>query len=345
MRMKILYVLVSSTADYYYEQALISMMSAKHQMPNCFISLLTDRETVDNLKDSRNLINKYISEKKIIDLNKSLSAVQRSRWLKTSMRNIIDGDFLYVDVDTIFASPIDEALFTDDIMGVPDGNCPLNNHPMKWFIENNLKEANFDNCINYHINSGVLFFKDSPLARSFAQKWHQRWEETCKKSICIDQTSLHQAIIDSGNILKLLPNYMNAQFGRNINTLSKGVILHYYSSWTDISLYKPAYKMLQDSFLKKIRENPASKEIQELIQKPKEAFDENTFIMASDYNEFRNSEFIQNLLQLYNSADVADKRLYSILERLSRFLRKIYYKTIKLFYPLKRIIRKNAPTS
>lgn len=343
--MKLLYVLISSTADYYYEQALISMLSARYQMPNCFISLLTDRETNDSLKDSRNQINNYISEKKIIDFNRSLSATQRSRWLKTSMRNLIDGDFLYVDVDTIFANPIDETLFTDDIMGVPDGNCPLKKHPMKWFIENNLKVANFDNCINYHINSGVLFFKDSPLARSFAQKWHQRWEETCKKSICIDQTSLHQAIIDSGNILKLLPNYMNAQFGRNINTLSKGVILHYYSSWMDISLYKPAYKMLQESFLKKIRENPMSKGVQELIQKPKEAFDENTFIMASDYNEFRNSEFIQNLLQLYNSTDKADIRLYSILERLCRVTRGIYYKTIKIIYPLKQIFKKGSPSS
>ena len=343
--MKILYVLVSSATDYYYEQALISMMSAKHHMPGCFISLLTDRETYDTLKDSRNLINKYLSEKKIVDLDDSLSPMQKSRWLKTSMRSLINGDFLYVDVDTVFADSVDESLFNADVMGVPDGNVPLKDHPMKWFVENNLKQAGFDNSANYHINSGVLFFKDTPLARSFAKKWHQRWEETCKKNIFIDQTALHQAIIDSGNILKLLPNCMNAQFGRNINTLNRGVILHYYSSWTDISLYKPAYKMLQDSFLKKIRENPTSKDIQELIQKPKEAFDENTFIMASDYNEFRNSEFIQNLLQLYHSTDKADIRLFSILERLSRLIRKTYYKTIKIIYPLKRIFKKGSPSS
>lgn len=339
--MKILYVLVSSESDFYYEQALISMMSAKYQKPNCTISLLTERETDNSLNGPRNLINEYLSEKVVIDLDSSLSPMQKSRWLKTSMRKYVNGDFLYVDVDTVFAAPIDETLFSEDIMGVPDGNCPLKTHPMRWFIEDNLKKVHFSNTLDYHINSGVLFFKDTPIARSFAQKWHERWLECCKKEIFIDQTALHQAIIDSGTKIGLLPDYMNAQFGRNINTLASGVILHYYSSWTDGSLYKPAYKLLQDSFLKKIRENPASKDIQELIQKPKEAFDENTFIMANDYNEFRNSELIQNLLKTRNSTNNADLRLYSILEKQNQITRKVYYSVIKLLYPLKKLFSKH----
>ena len=338
--MKILYVLVSSESDFYYEQALISMMSAKFQMPNCSISLLTEQETENSLKGSRNLINEYISERKVVDLDASLSPMQKSRWLKTSMRNLIDGDFLYVDVDTVFAAPVDESLFTEDIMGVPDGNCPLKKHPMKWFIESNLKTVHFDNTLDYHINSGVLFLKDTPMVRTFAQKWHERWLECCKKEIFIDQTALHQAIIDSEEKIGLLPDYMNAQFGRNINTLASGVILHYYSSWADGSLYKPAYKFLQDSFLKKVRENPMSKDIQKLIQKPKEAFDVNTFIMANDYNEFRNSELIQNLMKMHNSANNADARLYFILERQNQITRKVYYKVIKVLYPLKRLFSK-----
>lgn len=338
--MKILYVLVSSESDFYYEQALISMMSAKFQMPNCSISLLTEQETENSLKGSRNLINEYISERKVVDLDASLSPMQKSRWLKSSMRNLIDGDFLYVDVDTVFATPVDESLFSKDVMGVPDGNCLLKNHPMKWFIEDNLKKVHFDNTLKYHINSGVLFFKDTPIARSFAQKWHNRWLECCKKEIFIDQTALHQAIIDFEEKIGLLPDYMNAQFGRNINTLASGVILHYYSSWADGSLYKPAYKFLQDSFLKKVRENPMSKDIQKLIQKPKEAFDVNTFIMANDYNEFRNSELIQNLMKMHNSANNADARLYFILEKQNQITRKVYYKVIKALYPLKRLFSK-----
>ena len=247
--MKILYVLVSSESDFYYEQALISMMSAKYQMPDCNISLLTERETDNSLKGSRNLINEYLSEKIVIDLDKNLLPIQKSRWLKTSMRSHVKGDYLYVDVDTVFAAPIDENIFTNDVMGVPDGNCLLSQHPMKLPIESNLKKANFQNSLQYHINSGVLYFKDSPVTHSFCQTWHQRWSESCKKGIFFDQPALHQAFIDSNLEQHLLPDSMNAQFGRNINTLSTGIILHYYSSWTQDSSFSPAYKFLQKEWL------------------------------------------------------------------------------------------------
>ena len=335
--MKILYVLVSSEKDFYYEQALISMMSAKHRMPNCFITLLTDSETEEGLKYSRNLINKYISEKVVIDLDKDLTPMQRSRWLKTSMRKCVKGDFLYVDVDTVFAAPIDESFFSEDIMGIPDGNCPLEKHPMKWFIEGNLKKVHFCNALDYHINSGILYFKDSPNAHFFCQQWHQRWIETCEKGIYIDQPALHQTIIDTGNILKILPDYMNAQFGRNINTLSKGVILHYYSSWVNDSLYKPAYKFLQKEWLIKFRENPDAAEFQSLIQNPKEAFDEETFITGKEFSAFINSELIRSLLRMRLSADKADLRLYSLLTKFDKIIKHYYYIAIKILYPIKKL--------
>lgn len=316
------------------------MMSAKYQMPNCSISLLTERETDNNLKDSRNLINEYLAEKVVIDLDSSFSPMQKSRWLKTSMRDLVKGDFLYVDVDTVFATPINEDLFKDDVMGVPDGNCILNDHPMKWFIEENLKKLQFDSDLEYHINSGVLYFKDSSIAHSFCQKWHQRWNESCKKEIFIDQPALHQAIVDTGRVLKILPNYMNAQFGRNINTLATGVILHYYSSWANNSLYTPAYRFLQKEWLSNFRKNPTTSDSKNLIKNPKEAFDQTTLIMGSNFNHFFNSTLANYLANLHISSDKADIRLLIFFEKQNLFLAKIYYRVLKILYPLKNIIKK-----
>ena len=62
--------------------------------------------------------------------------------------------------------------------------------------------------------------------------------------------------------------------------------------------------------------------------------------MANDYNEFRNSELIQNLMKMHNSANNADARLYFILERQNQITRKVYYKVIKALYPLKRLFSK-----
>ena len=309
------------------------MMSAKYHMPNCFISILMDKDTEKTLTGARATIYDYIDEKNFFTLDKSLTQMQKSRWLKTSMRNLIDGDFLYVDVDTVFAAPIDESLFTNDVMGVPDGNCLLKEHPLKDFIEGNLKKLHFDNNSKYQINSGVLFFKDSPLAHSFAECWHKRWHECCLKGVFIDQPALHQAIVDSGCILKLLPDCMNAQFGRNINTLAKGVILHYYSSWSGNSVYKPAYKFLQTDFLNDFRFNPKSDYFQNFIHNPKEAFNSDSFVLGTA------NSHLWNLLQMAMSKDRADQRLYNFLKKQNAILIKFYYQMIKCFFPIKKFFQ------
>lgn len=339
--MKILYVLVCSEKDHYGEQALISMMSAKHHMPNCIISLLLDKATDQNITNSKLPIDEYVSEKKIIELDKALSSLQKSRWLKTSMRKLVKGDFLYVDVDTVFAAPIHESLFTNDVMGVPDGNCLLKYHPLKRQIEDNLKKLQFNNSLDYYINGGVLFFRDSPTAHSFASNWHRRWQESCSKGIFIDQPALHQAFIDSKLEQHLLPDFMNAQFGRNINTLANGIILHYYSSWIQGPSFSPAYKFLQKEWLNDFRGDPKSEKFQKIIQNPKAAFDSSTCVMGGNYNLWFNSQLIQRLVTLFNSTDSADKRLYCFLESAVDFICRYYYKTIKILYPFYKFFKKS----
>lgn len=341
--MKILYVLTSSESDFYCEQAIISMMSAKYQMPNSFISLLIDSETESNLKGTRKLINEYISEKNVINLDSSLSSTQKSRWLKTSMRELVKGDFLYVDVDTVFAQPIDESIFTADVMGVPDANCPLDIHPQKWWILENLKKMGYTTKPKYHINGGVSFFKDSPHAHLFAKKWHKYWLDCCKKDIFIDQPALHQTISEFSDVFSILPDFMNAQFGKNINTLAKAVILHYYSSWGNNSSYTPAYKFLQKEWLEAFRNNPKSEIFINLIKNPKEAFDQNTFIIGQKENYLFNSKSMSQLMNIRSdSVDRADRRIYKILITQNRIITFFYYKCLSFLSTLNKLTRKRT---
>lgn len=309
-------------------------------MPNCSVSLLTERETDNGLKGSRNLINEYVSEKIVVDLDSSLSQMQKSRWLKTSTRKFVKGDFLYVDVDTVFAAPLDESLLSEDVMGVPDGNYPLSDHPLKWFILDNLNKLGYSTNSKYHINSGVLYLKDTPYVHHFIDEWHELWQDSCKKGIFIDQAALQQAIYNSNETLKLLPNSWNAQFGRNINTLLDGIILHYYSSWNDNISYIPAYKFLQKEWLSLFRKNPKAEEFQTLIHNPKKAFDSSTFIMGNDFDRWRNSRLIYTLMNIYSSKNNADRRLFKLFEKLFFTTHKIYYTTIKLLYPIKSFFSK-----
>ena len=60
--MKIVYVLVCSEKDFYYEQALVSILSLRHVMPQAYIALLIDDESYDYLQKTTNMSGAEILE-------------------------------------------------------------------------------------------------------------------------------------------------------------------------------------------------------------------------------------------------------------------------------------------
>ena len=338
--MKVLYVLVSSESDYYYEQALLSVLSLKNVMPTSQISMLVDDVTDKNLVGNRSKIKEYIDEYKVVDLDESMSPMIRSRFLKTSMRNLIDGDFLYVDVDTVWAEPYDETDFTDDIMGVPDAHCELGEHPCKELILDTLDKLNYNTNVLWYINGGVMFIRDNSYTRGFFARWHDFWLETCKKDVFIDQPSLNQVNYACNLAIKLLPDSYNSQIGRSIGKLAKARIIHYFSSWENDKKFRPSYKFLQKDFLKKVRTNYLDKEVVYYLENPKEAFDSNTFIIGDEMAMFWQSKTWNDLVLLQQSNKSEDVRLYKILIKMLKYVPKAYYKIIPYLYPFYRCFKK-----
>ena len=76
------------------------MMSLRHRTPDAVVELLIDKETEKSLIGRRaeiiNLVNKITA----IDVAGEYNAQQRSRILKTSLRNYVEGDCLFIDCDT-----------------------------------------------------------------------------------------------------------------------------------------------------------------------------------------------------------------------------------------------------
>ena len=134
MKTKILYVLVSSEKDIYLEQAYISMYSAKYYMPDAHITLLTDKATNETFHGIRAKEIEYVDETVVVDLDiTKFNAQQRSRQLKTNARNYVDGDYLYIDVDTIIVKPlyeIDEVEYS--MAACWDTHSDFESNPYRW---------------------------------------------------------------------------------------------------------------------------------------------------------------------------------------------------------------------
>lgn len=283
--LKFVYVLICSENDYYFEQWLMSVYSLKYKMPDAFVSIAIDKDTDKFINENyKETFNDFVNEKKIVDLPEDLSKKEKSRFIKTTLRKHITGDYLFLDCDTIIAEDLSEIKNWDFDIG-----CALDTHLQKEelmneFWKNKAKQmndvlnfdlTNNDNCNNYYFNSGVIYCKDNEKTHNFYEEWHRLWIFSKEKGIFIDQPAFYRANYLCDGIINEINGKYNAQIlaFNGINFLSDAKILHYYSSIFSKGNVTSAYIPAQIETLYEIRKNKKiPQKIIEMIKNPKQAF-------------------------------------------------------------------------
>jgi hypothetical protein len=232
--MKYLYILVSQEADYYLEQLFLSVTTLRCHMPDAFVALLVDDKTAATLATGiRKQIHELVNEYKVIPLSKDFSAKQRSRWLKTVMREHISDDFLYIDCDTIITGDLSSIANKNISIGaVLDKHCLIDTHSHKVGIQRNDIKIGFTSSLqsNFHFNGGVIYCKDTQLVHDFFSQWHKLYLASVSKDVFIDQPSFNQANFDCHNIIVELDGIWNCQvslFG--LLHINNAKIIHYFA--------------------------------------------------------------------------------------------------------------------
>jgi len=120
------YVLSSDESDFYYEQALLSATSLKARIQDGYVVLVVDEVTAKTFADKRRKLPDMASEVKVVTVDKKFNKKARSRFLKTSLRSHIAGDFLFIDCDTVTAGDLSEIQRLPLELGmVLDAHCCL----------------------------------------------------------------------------------------------------------------------------------------------------------------------------------------------------------------------------
>ena len=162
MRTKIVYVIVSCEKDAYLEEAFISVCSLRKWNPNSIVEIVVDNQTDESLKGNRSAILNYIDKKIVVAFEDYWSNHEKSRLLKTNLRNIVEGDYLFIDTDTVITgdlSEIDDCEY--DIACVPDKHVSIGQHGFRANIDNGamILGWNVIEDLKYlsHENNGVLY--------------------------------------------------------------------------------------------------------------------------------------------------------------------------------------------
>ena len=232
MQTKLIYVLTCAPEATYIEQALISIYSARYHNPYAYIVLLVDDKTKELLVGKRSEVLEYVTECKVVTAPSEYNVMQVSRWLKTNVRSFIDGDFLFIDCDTIITQSLSEIDDLDCEIG-----AVLDTHrPMSRFDPNQRKLVNaiaskcgwdFSSVENYY-SSGVLFVRDTLSTHEFYHQWHDNYNYSSSCGVNIDQISFERTR-QSVSIVKSIDDTYNTIMFIRPKFIEQAKIIHFAS--------------------------------------------------------------------------------------------------------------------
>jgi len=285
MNTKLVYVLTCAPEKNYIEQALLSVFTTRHYNPSANIILIVDDQTNTLLIGKREEILNYTSEKIVVNLDPALSMMDKSRWLKTSVRNLVKGDFLFIDCDTLITqslNEIDECEYP--VAAVPESHLPIkkfNQHlydkvdrlssKLGWNIEEE----------QYYFSSGVIYVKDLPQNYELFDKWHTYWKEGCEKGVSIDQPSFAKANIQMNRPVKILDGIWNCVMYTHEAFAYSSKILHFCS-------FRNMSYVFEDRFLEKVKQ---------------EGIERNEFVKFSILNPYKTFIPFENVIYNYKMKD------------------------------------------
>lgn len=209
----------------------MSIWSARYHNPNAWIVLLTDDNTERLLTGIRGSLLEYVSEKVVVPFDdENASAMYRSRWIKTSVRRLVRGDFLFIDCDTIVCKSLgDVDAFDCEVGAVWESHLLVSGFCSD--LKKSTSEANrrlgvdLDAEKEYY-SSGILYVKDTQPVSRFYSLWHEFWKESYHLGLPIDQPAMAKANRDSGHIIQKIPDTYNCIVFTQNTFIEQAHILH-----------------------------------------------------------------------------------------------------------------------
>lgn len=229
---KYLFVLTSSPKDFFCEQTLVAIASLRVHNPGAFVTLLTDDKTAATLTGPRAALKDAVDEFIALELDEKFTPMLRSRYLKTVMRNVVDGDFLYMDSDIAIVGDLSiPEEWKGGIYAVLDFHTNLSKAINRKKVLNNAKMMGFSPILNDEIfNGGVMFASDTPEAREFFKTWHELWLYCVSKNFPYDMASLAETNFKFGYVTQKAGGEWNCQMAYARKFIPNGKVFHFFGS-------------------------------------------------------------------------------------------------------------------
>jgi hypothetical protein len=282
---KVVFAVTSQGHDVYSAMTRLAVGSLRVSNPGLRVTVACDQKTDAAMQRARDPLIGEVDEWLAVQAPEGPPEFM-NRHVKTRLRELIAGRFLFLDSDTFVRGELGELLALDcDVAGA-------RNHSRESLAEQIWEQdgkvlAALDWRIGdeIYVNGGVLFYNDTEGARRFAGQWHRRWLQSASRGDYFrDQPALNAALAECAPRLAVLPDRFNAQFVLSPEVAVDAVIWHYYSSVGHAGL--TACDVLTRSILDGGRLN--MEEVRQLVEAPHPWTREGVADLARQFADVRN---------------------------------------------------------
>jgi hypothetical protein len=227
---RVAYVLTDDELGRYADMAFVSASAVRAIHPELERCLVLDAATAAKLQ---------AADRALLDLFNTIhvvrdvvgSAKERSRELKTRLRQELSGEFLYLDVDTLPIRPFADIIrFEGDILAAHDrvAERPVPHIP-HWY-EPLYRKLEWVYPPARYVNNGVMYWRDTPAVHELSREWHRRWRASVAAGCSNDQPAFNAAAHELGIRVGILPVPYNAMVSVAPRFARGARILHFYAS-------------------------------------------------------------------------------------------------------------------
>lgn len=328
---QIVYVLVANEKNLYLEEMWVSIFSLRRHHPEATVKVLVDMETKEYLSRFPQLTS-MIDETVVVQTPAGYNAKQRSRQIKTTIRNVLKGDYIFIDTDTVICKPLDgivedirELKDFRGIAAVREGHATMKD---TLFPPTGTVKRIFDIDISQSplmTNSGVMFVADIPFTHEFYKRWNENWKRSCfEKGNSQDQPSLYATDCQYGYVIRELSGIYNAQVAMSLKYYADAVILHWWHmDFIEDQSYSPYFSLEIYQDLKK--EGEITPQIEELIINAKQSFVSPTMPVGKEHILFLFSPAGKIFNRIYKEGGAASW----LMLKMAKWLERIHHYTKK----------------
>lgn len=229
--LKVVYCLTSKGSDVYEAMTRVSLASVRRTNPGARIEIACDQPTHSALKATNSRLFREADAVLAFPTPEG-EPTFRNRFIKTQLRLLLDGSFLFLDSDTVVRKPL------TPLLKINADLAAATNHSADTLAEQIWSEdqANLDTMgwkiQAPYVNGGVIWYANTPGAHQFAAAWHQNWLAKVEKiGGYRDQPALNHSLYATTKIrLQTLDHRWNAQIAMNPGLAQDATIWHTYSS-------------------------------------------------------------------------------------------------------------------